>query len=305
VPKHNANNTPHGPRSTWRGSLSFGLVSIPVELIPATRPAAHRAHMLDGEGKQLTRHYYCPKDGKELAPEDIVRGHELPDGRYVVVEDSELEALAPKKSREIDVQLFVERSALHPSLFERAYLLAPAKEENKAYRLLVEVMHRKARVGIATFVLHEREYIIAIFSDGAWLQGETLRFVDELRSVDELGLPKSSAPKALATKYANALAHKRVKHFDPKLLIAPGQHKLAALIETKRKQGKVLANVAAPAEGSEPESALDLMRQLKRSLQSSSSTKPTATHRAGSIKRSKASKSRKPSGAARQRRAQA
>jgi DNA end-binding protein Ku len=292
---------PAGARPTWSGSLSFGLVTIPVELYSAIRPRQRRARMLDEEGAVLSRRFYCPTDGKELDDSEIVRGYELPNGKYALVDDEELEALEPKKSREIDLRLFTDRRKLDPVLFERAYLLIPASEGNKAYRLLTEVMHRTERAGIATFVMREREYIIAIVSDGRCLLGETLRFADELRPLDELDLPTAGkGPKPMSSRIERALATKRAKRIDAKKLVDPAHARLEKLIETKRRRGETIAARAAEPEPLAAESGgaevIDLMQLLKSSLRNrakpptASKAKPT---RAGSAKAKPTHKSRK------------
>lgn len=268
-------------RPAWSGSISFGLVSVPVELYSATRPRKLRARMLDASGAPVARRYFCPEDEKALDESEIVRGYELPNGEYVTVEDEELEALAPKKSREIDLRLFTQEDQLSPAWFDHAYVLVPGSEGGKAYRLLAEVMHRTRRVGIATFVMRGHEYIIAIFSDGHVLLGQTLRFADELRSPDELGLPESAkVPSALLDKFERLLTSGRGKRFDPESLIDPSHAKLQKLIEAKRKRGDVVQPAGTPAtddggEGSGAE-VIDLMQLLKNSLKSSKSAQPAA-----------------------------
>jgi len=258
-----------GPRPTWSGSLSFGLVTIPVELYPATRSRRRRARMLDEHGAVLERRYYCPQDGKTLDASAIVRGYELPNGKYVLVDDAELQALEPKKSREIDLRLFTDRRSLDPVSFERGYVLVPARDANKAYRLLTQVMQRTQRAGIATFVMREREYIVAIVSDGRCLLAETLRFADELRSVADLELPKrGAAPKPLLSRIERALAAKHAHHVDPKQLVDPAHARLDALIENKRRRGAVVAAQAGEPGADESRGAevIDLMQLLKSSL---------------------------------------
>jgi DNA end-binding protein Ku len=268
VPKSNASeHESPGPRAIWSGQLSFALVSIPIELYAAARPPALRGHLYAG-GARVSRHYYCPEEDRDLTPDELVRGFELPDGRYVVVEDEELAALAPKKSREIELREFTPQSALHPALFEHAYVLAPARNNtaNKAYRLLAHVMHRKERAGIATFVLREHEYILAIVSDGRFLLGQTLRFADELRSPKEVALPEPrDVPKQVATQYARALAGLARTRFNPKSLIDPGTQQLTKLLEQKRKRGQV-APVHEREAAAESGEVMDLMRMLKESL---------------------------------------
>jgi DNA end-binding protein Ku len=226
------------------------------------------------EGVRLARKYYCPKDDVELEADELVRGYEVSKDQYIVVDDAELEALAPKKSREIELRLFTARESLHPSLFENPYVLAPARDKTaaKAYRLLTHVMHAQQRAGIATFVLHEREYIIAIVSDGKLLLAETLRFADELRAPDDVGLPAAQEPNAaLVSKFAGALKAKAKGRFDPATLVDPAHERLEKLLEAKRRKGEVVHPPAAAsgettpaAEGGE---VIDLMRLLKQSLQ--------------------------------------
>ena len=112
-------------RAFWSGTLSFGLVSIPVELLPAHRASRGSLRMIDADGTPLARRYHCPADEQPVAPDHITRGYELDSGKIVVVTDEELEALAPKKSREIDLRRFVDRDSIDPLYFQRSYFLAP------------------------------------------------------------------------------------------------------------------------------------------------------------------------------------
>ncbi len=148
----------------WSGSLSFGLVNVPVLLFPASRHSGVRLRLLSPQGSPLERRFFCPQDGKEVSPDEIVRGYELDDGSYIIVDDHELEAIEPQKTREIDLRQFVDLAELPPALLERGYYLTPLKETTKAYRLLAEVMERTRRAGIATFVMRDREYLVAIFA---------------------------------------------------------------------------------------------------------------------------------------------
>lgn len=279
-PRGEASND--GPRPTWSGTLSFGLVTIPVELYSAARQPSLRAHTVTEDGTRLARRYYCPDDDRDLESDDLVRGAEV-NGKWVTVDDEELEALAPKKSREIELKLFTARANLHPALFENPYVLAPARDNtaSKAYQLLVSVMHQQDRAGVATFVLREREYIIAIISDGRLLLGETLRFADEIRSAKDVQLPAPGTfdPK-LVQRFTRALEAKGKGRFDATKLVDPGHEKLAKLLEQKRKKGQVVTPpepdevASAAAEGGE---VVDLMRLLKQSLQAGKGSKARAS----------------------------
>jgi DNA end-binding protein Ku len=140
-------------RPFWSGTITFGLVSVPVHLYPAVRRGGMALRMLDADGTPLARRYYCPEHGREVPPEEIVRGYEIDKERYVVVEDHELEALTPRKSRDIDLTRFVRQEEIPPFFFDRAYFLTPSGDSTKAYRLLAEVMEKSRRAGIATFVM--------------------------------------------------------------------------------------------------------------------------------------------------------
>jgi DNA end-binding protein Ku len=147
-------------RAFWSGTLSFGLVSVPVYLYPATRRHRVALRMLGPDGTPLSRRYYSGGDGgddreggesgEEVPYQELVRGYELPSGEYVTVTDEELASLAPEKSREIDLRRFVPAEQVPPLFFDRPYFLTPAGESSKAYRLLADVMETSGRAGIAT-----------------------------------------------------------------------------------------------------------------------------------------------------------
>ena len=116
----------------WSGSLSFGLVNVPVLVFPASRHSGVRLRMISAKGTPLARRFYCSREGKEVASDDIVRGYELDDGSYVIIEGDELEDLEPQKTREIDLREFVDLNEISPAFLERGYILTPLKEATKA-----------------------------------------------------------------------------------------------------------------------------------------------------------------------------
>src|ERR1041385_2899096 len=181
---------PTSPRPFWSGTISFGLVSIPVNLFPASRSSHVGLRMLASDGTPLRRRYFSGTADRGLGPEQMVRGFEIEEGKYVVVTDEELERLEPEKSRDIDLRRFVPQDAIPPMYFDRSYFLLPAETAGKAYQLLATVMEKSKRVGIATFVMRGKEYLIAILSANGILCAETLRFSDELRSASDIGLPE-------------------------------------------------------------------------------------------------------------------
>ena len=257
-----------GARTFWSGAITFGLVSVPVSLVPANRSRAVSLRMVADDGHPLQRRYVCSKDGKELDWDEIARGYEVTKGKFVVVTDEELEAIEPKKSREIDLQLFVDKDEIDPIFFERAYYLVPTAGSNKAYRLLAHVMEKSARAGIATFVMRGKEYLVAIFSEKGILGAETLRFADEIRKPADVGLPKKTKVKAAAvSKFAKEIAsHSGKVNFRE--FLDDHAAKLEELAEKKQRKGidvvKIAAEQAAPEEGGAE--VVDLLAVLKKSL---------------------------------------
>src|SRR5690606_12970362 len=171
--------------------------------------------LLGPDGQPLARRYFCSADGEPLSGDDIVRGYEWEDGSYTVVDDEELDALAPEKSRDIDLRRFVARDEIPAELLERPYVLAPAGESTKAYHLLARTMERTGRAGVATFVMRGKEYLAAIFAEGGLLRAVTMRFVDELRTPEDVGLPPVQRVSAAARKRMEAaLAKLEEKQLD-------------------------------------------------------------------------------------------
>ncbi len=285
---------PHQPRPFWSGIIAFGLVSLPVSLFPANRGKALSLNMVDEDGNPLRRQYFCEKEDKALTRDDIVRGYPVDKDQFVIVEDEELEALAPEKTREIDLGRFVPLSEINPVFFKRGYFLAPDSDTNKAYRLLARSMEEEQRAGIATFVMRDREYLIAIMAERGILRAETLRFHDEIRSPAQVGLPdKPAADKKLAKELRQAIKALSKDELDPNVLQEEQTVRLRKLIDQKLKAGKdVLEAEQAPEEEGAPESnVIDLMQVLKDRLQGKMTDREPPARVAPSGKGSKRQKS--------------
>jgi DNA end-binding protein Ku len=261
-------------RAFWSGTITFGLVSVPVNLFPANRAGGFSLRMLDRDGTPLARRYFCSKDEKKLDNDDIVRGYEL-DGKYVVVTDEELESLAPEKSRDIDLRLFVDQDAIDPMYFERAYFLTPAGGSSKAYRLLAETMEEMSRAGIATFVMRGKEYLVAIIAEDGVLRAETLRYHDELRSIDDVGLPEKPRVKRTdVARFEKAIRAHAEKTLDPRELEDAFAQSVLDLVVQKSSADQDV--VEAPEETeAEEEDVIDLMEVIKRSMQAHKPEKAT------------------------------
>ena len=261
-------------RAFWSGTITFGLVSIPVNLFPANRSGGVSFRMVDESGTPLARRYFCGKDEKELDWEDIVRGYEMDDGDYVVVTDEELESLEPRKSRDIDLRRFVPAEQIEPIYFERGYYLTPGGESTKAYMLLAATMEKSGRAGIATFVMRGKEYLIAIFAEHGILRAETLRFVDEIRSPKDVGLPDRPKLKPADVKKMEAAikAHTSAK-LSPAELQDDYAERVLKLVKAKERKDQDVVPAPVEAEEDEETSVIDLMEVLKRSLEGGGAAK--------------------------------
>jgi DNA end-binding protein Ku len=262
-----AESTPHS-RAFWSGTLTFGLVSVPVDLYPAVRPRRTPLRTLGPDDQPLVRRYFCSIDGQPLANEDIVRGFENDDGSFTLVADEELDALAPRKSRDIDLRRFVARDEIPRQLLERPYVLAPAGESTKAYHLLAATMESSGRAGIATFVMRGKEYLAAIFAEEGTLRAVTMRFAGELRSPDDVGLPRAARPSAEKRReMERAVAELSADELDVKLLDDEYATQLLALAQLKREARQDVVEIEeAPVEDEGGADVIDIMSVLRERM---------------------------------------
>jgi DNA end-binding protein Ku len=272
-----SSGAPSGIRSFWTGTITFGLVTVPVALYAATKSRGVSLRMVAPDGATVERRYVCSKDEKPLDADDIVRGYEIEKGKYVVVTDEELEAIEPRKSREIDLQLFVDVDDLDPLYFERGYFLVPAGGTNKAYRLLAEVMEKEKQAGIATFVMRDKEYLVAILAENGILRAETLRFESDIRKPETIGLPKKArVTPAEVRKFENAIAkHTRKLNLNEFLDdYAERLEKLAAAKERKKEDIVRTPESERAAERDDGGEVVDLLAVLSKSLGGTTTRKP-------------------------------
>jgi DNA end-binding protein Ku len=169
------------PRSIWSGSISFGLVNVPVKLYPAvSRKTVHFHQLHDADGSRIQQKRVCVADGEEVPYENIVKGYEISPGRYVVIEPGDLETLEPKKTKTIEIERFVDASEIDPILYDQPYYLAPAPGAAKPYRLMLDAMREEGKVGIARVVLRQKGHLVALRAHGEVMTMETLVFSDEV-----------------------------------------------------------------------------------------------------------------------------
>lgn len=257
-----------GLRPVWSGSIAFGLVTVPVELYSATRRTGVSLRMLGPDGAPLSRQYVCPADGRVLGDDEIVRGYAVAEDEYVLVEDEELEEVAPGRSREIDLARFVDRAGIDPAWFVRPYFLVPGGEQTKAYRLLAEVMEASGRAAIASLVMRGKAYAVAIFADAGVLRAETLRFGDELRRPEDLGLPEPiDVARADVRRFREIVEELAADAVDPDELRDEQAERLREVARAKQARGEdVVEAPAAPDDEEGGAEVVDLMALLRERM---------------------------------------
>ena len=256
------------PRSIWTGSISFGLVMVPVKLYSALNRKNVRFHQLSGKtGVRVAQKRVDSQSGAEVPYEDIVKGYELAPDRYVVIEPGELEALEPKKTKTIEIEDFVELSQIDPIYYEHPYYLAPGPGGAKSYRLLLEAMEQTSKVGIARVVMRSKEALVAIRPMGDVLEMATMLFADEVLPPERLEeLPGRADVKTTKRELdiAMQLVDSLAGDFQPEKYRDTYREQVLALIERKA-EGKEIAVQPPPEEVQTP--VPDLMSALKASLE--------------------------------------
>src|SRR6266481_7014706 len=253
-------------RPIWSGSISFGLVNVPVKLVSATSPKEVRFHMLhDKDGGRIQEKRVCAIDGEEVPWEHIVKGFEVSKGRYVTVARKELDAFAPKATRSIDIEDFVDLHQIDPIYYDHSYYLVPDRGAARPYALLLEAMKRTGKVGVGQFVLRTKQYLAAVRPMGRALALSTMLYADEVVDQDELeGLPGSEAkPREKELRMAEQLVESLATGFDPKKYQDTYREQLLALLERKAEGEEI---VAEPAEEEPRGKVVNLMDALAKSL---------------------------------------
>jgi len=254
-------------RAIWTGSLSFGLVNIPIEVHTAVRD--HRPHfrLLHAKDRSpINFERVCQKDRKTVAWEDLVKGYEYEKGRFVVLTKEDFETAAIEKTRRIDVLDFVETDAIDDRYFDKPYYLTAKKGGEAAYALLREAMNEAGRIGIAKFVMRETQHLAAIEGIGEALVLSTLRFADELVDTSSLTFPSGKNLKKADLNMARMLVENLAAEWDPAKYADDYQENLMRVIKAKMK-GKEPDLVVE--ERSRDSNVIDLMERLRQSLDQS------------------------------------
>ncbi len=251
------------PQAIWTGSISFGLVTVPVRLVSATRSQDVRFNQLEAAtGSRIRYRRVSEQTGEEVPNDQIVKGYELENGHYVLLDNDELSALKPSASRMIEIEDFVDLSEIDPIYFEQPYYLVPDKDAAKAYRLLSRVMEDEGKVAVGRFVLRSKEALVAIRPIDGMLCLETMRYADEVLAVDRELVDSQPEPSERELEMARQLVDTLAGEFDPEKYHDEYREEVLALIERKAAGEEIVA----PAAPEEPAKVLDLMAALEASL---------------------------------------
>lgn len=223
----------------WSGAVTFGLVTIPVRMVPAVASRTLPLTMLHArDAAPLERRMVCPEHGEVVPAGEQVRGFEVAEGEHVVVSDEELDSLAPERSEAIEIEQFVDLAAIDPLLFDRPYYLVPGKGAARPYRLLVLALADTGRAGIAKLVIREREYLVAVWARDDALCLTTLRFERQVVSAEGI-VPGGTRVSHDRLDALVARIEKATRRFDPGRYADENDLRLLGLVEDKAGQDGV------------------------------------------------------------------
>jgi DNA end-binding protein Ku len=250
------------PRAMWKGAISFGLVTIPVSVYPATEEKTLRFNQLhDEDGGRIRMKRVCSIDGEEVGYEHIVKGYEYEKDRYVILTDEDFEAIPVESSRAIDIQQFVELEEIDPMQYKKSYYLVPEETGAKAYALLREALNRSGKVGIAKVSFRDKEHLAALrFRDEAFVL-ETMYWPDEIREADFGGVDVSAKIRPNELEMAQTLIDNLTANWDPAAFKDEYREAVLRIVEAKINGEEI--EIVEP----EPTAkVVDLMEALKASV---------------------------------------
>ena len=250
------------PRAMWKGAISFGLVTIPVAVYPATEEKTLRFNQLhDEDGGRIRMKRTCSVDGEEVSYEHIVKGYEYEKDRYVILTDDDFDAVPVESSRAIDIVQFVELEDIDPMLYKKSYYLVPEETGAKAYALLREAMSRDSKVGIAKVSFRDKEHLAALrFRDDAFVL-ETMFWPDEIREADFGGVDVDAKVRDQELQMARQLIENLTGAWNPDEFTDEYREGLLKIVEAKINGEEI--EIAQP----EPTAkVVDLMEALKASV---------------------------------------
>ena len=252
-------------KAIWSGSLSFGLVNIPVKLYSATAGTGIDLDMLDKKDLSPIRYARISRaNGKEVPWEDIVKGYEYRKGDYVVLTDEDFKKASVAKTNAVEIESFVKESEIDPIYFEKPYFLEPEKGAEKAYALLRESLKRSKKIGLAKFVLRNREHLAVIRPEGQAIVLEQMRFDEEIKKITDLHLPDAKKAGGREIEIALSLIDHLTEHFDPKKYKDTYTDELKKIAKAKAKGKPIKAVKGRKIQNTE---VTDIMAVLKKSLE--------------------------------------
>jgi DNA end-binding protein Ku len=252
-------------RALWKGSLAFGLVSIPIEIHTAVRDHRPRFRMLHKKDKSPVRfERVCIRDGSPVAWSDLVKGYEYAKGHFVVLTKEDFQAAALEKTRRIDILDFVTGDEIDDRFFETPYYLVPEKSGANAYALLREAMRASGRVGIASFILRDAQHLAAVEVIKDALVLSVLRYADELVDVKQFDFPSAKGLRKPELEMARSLVGSLAADWTPGKYTDQYRENLMRIIKGKVKGRHVTLE---PGEQARPAEVVDLMERLRKSLE--------------------------------------
>ncbi len=268
------------PRSIWKGSLSFGLVNVPVGLYPATTDKTIHFHQVEsGTSDRIRYKKVNERTGKEVPGDRIVKALDTGGGEYVILSEEELEEAEPEKSRNIDIEGFVNLSDIDPIYFRSTYYLAPqADSGTKAYQLLRQSMEEAGKIGVATFVMRNKEYLVAIRPEADVLALETMYFADEIRdpTADLPHLSEAGKAKPKEHEMAKTLIDSLAEEWNPADYHDSFRQHVQALAKEKQ-AGHETVRHDEPAEGGK---VINLLEALQASVSNAGRSTKTSAKKA-------------------------
>ncbi|HBG26874.1 MAG: Ku protein [Planctomycetes bacterium GWF2_41_51] len=255
------------PSKIWTGTLSFVMVSIPVDIVSATRPGKVSYHLMHKEDNSpIQTRMFCPQDKKFVHPEHIVNGYEVDQNKYVIVKEEEYKALEPEKSQTIEINSFIDLKNINPIFFDKNYYILPRKGGAKAYQLLVQVLKDTQKAGISKFVLRSREYLVVVRPHTNILGLMVLHFPEEIRDPREI-LPQNIKAQPQKIKLISETIKKLKTEYEPDKYEDKYYHKILSYLEKKAKEQGTIT-IEEPLEEEMPETADtgELVSALEESL---------------------------------------
>jgi DNA end-binding protein Ku len=254
-------------RAIWKGSISFGLVNIPIALYPATRKEELSFRLLRGSDLSPVNYKrVAEKDGKEVPWNQIVKGYEYEKGKYVVLKDEDFQRVDLEATQTVDIQDFVEQEEIDPMFFYKPYYLEPQKGGDKAYVLLRDTLKKTGKVGIAKVVIKTRQYLAGVKAEDDVLVLELMHFAEELADADKLKVPKKVEPGKREIDMATALVNSMSSKWDPKKYRDDYREALMEVIEEKVEAGGKEIEEKPKKKAPPSTKVIDLVAVLQESL---------------------------------------